>query len=224
MYRASGNFTRNKDVLTESSARPNYAQNFGFSTRLDYDESTYGDRLDESTSPLNYRINSNQIYNNDSCLTILGPRGRFGVSTPAPNQVALSQAPEVVNIESILTNRNVYKSKNRRNEINPIDVTQIKNNNYSGCGNKLNPNSSRLTYPTANFRELSINRFYDLNKNPQENLFWSIATDSKLEAKDNYIERIPHFWSNVGPRPIPGAQECNQIGQCPFTNKGCAMH
>jgi hypothetical protein len=204
----------------------NYAQNFGASTRLNYDNSAYDDRLTESTGPLLYRVNTNQIYNENSCLSTLGPRGRFGASTPSRDAPALAQRPEVVNIESILTNRNVYRSKNRRNEINPIDVTKIKTVNYNMCNRTLNPNSSRLSMPVANYRELSINRFYDLNKNPQEPLYWSETRDTKLEAKDNFMEAIPRSWSSepVNPKPVQGQQASQNIRACPTAQQSSCSY
>jgi hypothetical protein len=199
----------------------NTNQNFGYSSKLNYDASTYSDRLIESTDPLHYRLNTNQIYNCNSCLTGLGPRGRFGVNTTAKNQVALAQAPEVVNLESILTNRNVYKSKNRSNGANPVDLNKLNSVNHNRCNNFLNSSSSRLTLPTANYRELPINRFYDLNKNPQENLFWNYTINSKLEAKDNYVEILPQQWASTFtvPHAEAGQESCRSAPrQCPTTS------
>src|SRR5579872_5529861 len=130
--------------------RVNTNVNFGYSTRLPYDECAYSDRLSESVGPLKYRLNPNRIYNCEACLSTLGPRSGvmgFGVSMPIDNEVAVAQAPQLVNIESILTNRNVTTSKCRRNELNPIDVTKIKLKDPKVCNQYLNPEASRLSFP-----------------------------------------------------------------------------
>ena len=37
--------------------------NIGHSSRLPYDDCVYPDKLRESTSPLNYKLSTDQIYN-----------------------------------------------------------------------------------------------------------------------------------------------------------------
>lgn len=200
-------------------SRVNTNVNFGYSTRLAYDECAYSDKLSESVGPLEYRMNSNRIYNCEACLSTLGPRSGFmghGVSLPVQNDVAVSQAPDVVNIESILTNRNVPTSRCRRNAVNPIDVTKIRVQNPRICNDFLNPLSSRLSYPPSNYRDTGINRFYDLNKNPQANIFWNFAVNSTLEARDNYLPTVPVLWDDSPTRPhaLKGTPKCLNIRAC----------
>jgi len=38
---------------------------------------------------------------------------------------------------------------------------------------------------------MSVNRFFDLPKNPQANIFYDFAINTNLEAIDNYRERVP---------------------------------
>lgn len=175
--------------------------NIGHSTRLSYDDCAYDDKLVESVGPLQYRMDANRIYNCDACFAPFGPRSEYGVSMPIDNEPAVSQASDLVNIESILTNRNLLNSRCKKNEINPIDVTQFKLKNPRVCKQFINPLSSRLSDPSANYRDLSINRFYDLNKNPQANIFWDFAANTSLEAKDNYVSDIPRPWCNM--RSLP---------------------
>ena len=190
--------------------------NFGHSSRLPYDDSTYFDKVQESVAPLQYRMDTNNIYNCDACLSTLGPRSGFmgfGVSMPVENEPAVSQRPEVVDIESVLTNRNVYASKDRMNEVNSIDVTKLKLKNPKICNSFLNPISSRLSNPVANYRDMGVNRFYDLNKNPQANIFNDFAVNTTLEAKDNFIQEVPKIWSVVTSQPCEamGVPRCKTI-------------
>ena len=173
-------------------------QNFGYSSRLSYDESTYQDRLEESIKPLYYRMNENHIYNSRACLSTFGPRSGYkgyGVSMPVDNQPAVTQTPEMVNVESILTNRNVNTSKNRRNQVNPIDVTKFRVKHPRTCNEHLNPMATKLSHPSATWRECSVNRFVDLPKNPQKVIHWDKAENTKLNAKDNFIQEIPKMWN-----------------------------
>ena len=57
--------------------------------------------------------------------------------------------------------------------------------------NVLETESSRLTHPIQNYKELSIDRFYDLDRNAQKPIFWNFSINSKLEAIDNYVMDCP---------------------------------
>ena len=182
---------------------------FGYSARLGYDQDcSYQDRLKESTGPLQYVMDSNRIFNCDACLSTFGPRTSvmgFGVSTPIENIPAISQAPELVNIESLLSNRNVKTSKCKKDGVNPVDVTKFPVKHPRICNDYMNPMASRLSYPPANYRDVGINRFYNLRKNPQINIFYDYAANTRLEAKDNFLDEIPESW-DVTPT-LPRATE-----------------
>lgn len=164
--------------------------NIGHSSRLPYDDCAYEDRLLESTSPLLYDLNPNRIYSCSQCISPLGPRTQLmgnEVSTAIGHPVATAQY--LTDVESILTNRNVPTSKCRNGEVNPINVnTKYQLQHLNTCGNYLDPMSSRLSFPVYNYREMSVNRFYNLPQNPQNigTIFWDDATNTKLEAKDNF--------------------------------------
>jgi len=182
----------------------------GYSSRLGYEDScAYEDKLTESTGPLKHILDPTRVMNCDACLSTLGPRTSFmgfGVSTPVGNRPAQAQAGEVVNIESILKNLNVKKSKCKKDEANPIDVTKFKLKNPRVCNDFLNPLSSKLSYPPANYRDVGINRFYNLNKNPQKNIFWNFSENTTLQIKDNFFDEIPEMWSLLPslPRELKG--------------------
>lgn len=189
----------------------------GSSNRLIYDKCYYPDHLQESTSPLLYKLNPNQIYNCKECLSLHGPRSSNGVSTIAKRQPALAQ--KLVDVESILTNRNVLSSKCRNKGSNDIDITKFNLNHARICNKFLNPVATHLTNPPYNYRDAAINRFYDLPRNPQENIFWDSQINTKLEAKDNYQVRIPKIvnYDPVMPNEIKGKND-----KCKFVcTSGC---
>lgn len=196
-------------------------QNYGYSSRLPYDESTYQEKLDESVGPLYYRLNPHYIHNCNACSSTFGPRSSYrgyGVSMPVDNQPAVAQSPEMVNIESILTNRNVSASKNRRGQVNPIDVTKFQVKHPRVCHQDLDPIASKLSHPSV--RETAMNRFYSLPKHPQTNIFHNFAVNSKLEAKDNFIQEVPKIWSvNTSiPHPKKDTKTCKTIKMCSINN------
>lgn len=176
--------------------------NNGFSSRLIYDECAYQDRTKERTDPLLYKLSTHQIHNCDQCMSTLGPRSGFmgqGVSTTAGHPVATAQF--LTDVESILTNRNLPQNKCKGGEVNPINVLKFGLKHLNNCGSYLDPMASRLTYPPYNIRETTANRFYDLNHNPQEPIYWDFATNTKLEAKDNYIYDLDTLKSDASSRP-----------------------
>ena len=176
----------------------NKGVNIGHSSRLGYDKCSIRDNINESVAPILYRLNPNQINNCNACLSVFGPRtslgpNSYGVSSSVGHTTAASQ--DLVDVESILSNRNVIASKCKDGKVNDIDVTKFQLQHARVCNDFLDPVSTLLTNPPQNYRGMSINRFYDLPKHPQANIFWNFATNTKLEAKDNYRERVPRLIS-----------------------------
>lgn len=198
--------------------------NIGHSSRMPYDSCAYNDRLGESTGPLGYRLNANSTFNSGQCLSTLGPRSSSpmgqGVSTAydVNHPVATSQA--LVDVESILSNRNVKNSKCKRDQVNNINLTDInkfKLQHLPQCNDFLNPLSSRLSLPAATYRDMPVNRFYNLNQNPQEPIFYDFAINTTLEAKDNFFVQAPTLWQdNSRPTSIPGVNTQCGPKACPI--------
>lgn len=181
----------------------------GHSSRLPYDKCAYNDYLSESVGPLSYKLNPHQINNCQSCLSVFGPRPSggarsYGVSSTVGHVTAPSQG--LVDVESILSNRNVVASKCKDGKVNDIDVTKFHLQHARTCNDFLDPISSHLTHPSQNYRGMSINRFYNLHKPAQTNIFYNWAVNTKLEAKDNYRERIPRLikYDPTLPKEIEG--------------------
>ena len=178
--------------------------NIGYSSKLKYDGCYYGDSVLESTSPGTYRLEPYFNYNPKACLQTIGPIG-FGVNTTVENGPALSQ--QMVDVESILSNRNVPLSRCRKAQVNDIDVTKMKSNSYSDCSNvrALAPESTKLFYPAYNYKEAQLNRFFNLPKDPQENIFYDFAVNTVLEAKDNFVSSNKGVYRQLSPTIIESA-------------------
>ena len=161
--------------------------NIGHSSLLPYDECAYQTRIQTSVDPMIYRLDTNSIWNKNQCYTGFGPRPSYmgnGVSTIAGHPVATSQ--KLIDIDSVLSNRNVVISKCKSGNLNPINVTKLSQQDLGQCNHYLDPVNSRLTNPAFNYKEAPIDRFYNLNTNPQLPIFWSFAKNTDLETKDNF--------------------------------------
>lgn len=159
--------------------------NMGHSSRLGYDNESYVDYLQESTEPLAYKLNPDQIKHCTPCFSSLGPRGGYGVSINASHD-DIAPKQNLVDVESVLTNRNVPLTKSRGGSVNPKGLDSFNYNHANQCDQMIESFSTRLTEPPQNFRELSINRFQDLPRNPNNHIFWNFAKNTSLEAKDNF--------------------------------------
>lgn len=180
--------------------------NIGHSSRLPYDRCAYSDSLQESVGPLLYNLDPTQINNCNACLSVFGPRTSngprsYGVSTTVGHVTAPSQ--QLVDVESILSNRNVIASKCRDAEVNDIDVNKFHLQNARVCNDFLDPLATRLTDPAANYRGIAVNRFVDIHSNPQSVIFYDFAVNTQLEARDNYRERVPFVRDYDPTLPVP---------------------
>lgn len=164
----------------------------GHFSRTSYDKCFYPDELYESTAPYEYVMNTDRIHNCNGCLTTFGPRGGLngaGVSSITGDAIAAAQ--DNVDVDSIMSNRNVPLSRCKRGKVNPIDVTRIKTVDIPVCNDYLDGQHTKMTDPPMFYRGVGTNRFFDLNKDPQANIFYDWATNTRLEAKDNFIPDLP---------------------------------
>lgn len=169
--------------------------NLGHSSKLQYDECYYPDYLSESVSPGDYRLQEYSTYNPRSCVAPIGVNfGYNGAGVSSVKQFGPAHAQRLVDVDSNLSNRGLPQSRCRAGRVNITDVSKIKNINLDGCKSSLSPEYSHITSTPKNFRDVSINRFYNLKKNPQEPIFYDFAINTTLEAKDNYVP--------IGPRVL----------------------
>lgn len=176
--------------------------NIGHSSRLPYDECTYPDKLRESMSPHDYRTSVHQIHNCNRCVSVNGPRSGVnghGVSTSLPTKHAPAQ--ELVELDSIMSNRDVKLSKCKRGKVNHTDLSKFTSHSSPECSPKLNMSNTRYTHPSMSYRGTGLNRFYDLIHDPQENIFWDSAASTRLEAKDNFKHVMAKPWDESAIHP-----------------------
>lgn len=184
----------------------------GHSSRLTYDRCFIEDDISQSVSPLLYTLNPTRINNCQACLSVFGPRSGhngYGDSTTVGHTNAPAQ--DLVDVESILSNRNVVASRCKDGKVNDIDVNRFKLQHARTCNDFLDPIASHLTNPPQNYREMAINRFYDLPTPAQAVIYWDAAINTQLEAKDNYFERNFNVqsWDPTLPREYKGKSGCN---------------
>ena len=157
-----------------------------------HDSHAYQEDLYDSTSPYEYTMNPDRIHNCRGCLTTFGPRsGHNGAGVSAPEGDVIAAAQQYVDIESVMSNRNVPVSKLKRAQVNPVDVTRIKTKNLPVCDDYLDAQHTKMTDPAMFYRGAPVNRFFDLNKDPQANIYYDWAINSTLDAKDNFVPDLP---------------------------------
>lgn len=186
--------------------------NFGHSDRLGYDDRAYKDRIIESTSPMVYKLEPMQYTNDQSCVSFFGPRPSYkGVGVSTVCDCRSLPHPDLTDVESILSNRNVKTSKAKRGKLNNVNVTKYKLHNINECNDFLHVEPSKLNLPPSTFREMSINRFHDLPRNPQANIYWDSAINTTLQSKDNFKVKIPIIksYDPALPKEINSSKEYN---------------
>jgi hypothetical protein len=164
----------------------------GYSSSPKYDKCFYPEDLYDSTAPYAYVMNTDRIHNCNGCLTTFGPRSSYygaGVSSPTGDVIAAAQ--QNVDIDSVMSNRNVPLSRCKRGKVNPVDVSKIRTQKAPVCNDYLDGQHSKMYDPAMFYRGVPINRFYDLNKDPQANIFYDWAVNTSLEMKDNYVPDLP---------------------------------
>jgi hypothetical protein len=178
------------------------ALNVGHFSNPRYDRCFYKENVYQSTEPYAYIMNTDRIHNCNGALTTFGPRSSYygtGVSTPTGDVIAAAQ--QLVDIDSVMSNRNVPISKCRRGKVNPINITHIKTKDIPITNDYLDSQHSRMTDPSMFYRGTPINRFYDLNKDPQANIYYDWAINTSLEAKDNFVPELPTPLTHVSLMP-----------------------
>lgn len=201
------NLCNNPPRLTQASNRPSTTTGFnqGISSNLRYDEDYLQDALSQSTGPIKSQMDANRIRNCKQCLSTNGPRASqngWGASLPIQN-AGIAPAQQVVDIDSIMKNLNTKSSRSSKGGLNEIDVFKFKTYGNEGCNKFLDPVSLQLTQPRTLAREKSINRFYDLNKNPQKHIFYNFSENTTLTAKDNFYTPYPANINNTQNLPQP---------------------
>ena len=166
-------------------------------SRTKYDTCYYPENVYDSTSPFSYIVDSSPNHNLAGCITEFGPRpSRMGpVNSLSGHVVAAAQAN--IDVDSVMSNRNVPLSRCKRGKVNPIDITKIKTNSVPVCSDKLDWEHTKMTHPSMFYRGAAINRFYDLNKDPQANIYYDWSVNTVLEMKDNYVPHLPHRLTEV---------------------------
>lgn len=169
--------------------------NIGHSSKLQYDKCYYPESLSESVSPGDYRLQEYSTYNCNSCVAPIGVQFGFnGAGVGTAQKFSPAMAQKLVDVESNLSNRNLQQSRCRSGRVNLTDVSKLQLNELQNCNGNLSPEYSHFTSSPKGFKDVQINRFYNLKKNPQEPIFYDFAINTTLEAKDNFRP--------VGPRVL----------------------
>lgn len=162
----------------------------GKSDNIMYDEDAYKIWKKQSIEPMDYMLAVYSHYNADECDAGVGLNhdymGNNGATLTGP---AVAKSQQLVDLDSIFSNRNVRLNKGETGNLNPINpISEYELIECQRCQTSIAPKYSRLSNPINNYRGMSINRFYDIGANPQvgtERPF-IYYTNSTLQARDNF--------------------------------------
>lgn len=176
--------------------------NYGMSTRQKYQQNESIKHTEQSTAPILSMMDPNRIRNCNQCFSpYIRPSQRGWGDNLAISDPNNAPAQQLVDIDSVFKNMNLQLN---RDGVNPVNVFNYKTYDNVTCNNFLNPVSSYLSFGgNSCLKEQSINRFYDLNINPQVNIFYDWAHNTQLEAKDNYNPVYPYMVSGDYSLPSP---------------------
>ena len=209
----------NKIIPSESDkVCTNSGFNFGRSCNLSYDPTFLNKDIVQSVAPIRSTMDPNRISSCSRCLSLNGPRAShngWGDSIVVDN-AGVAPAQQVTDVESILLNLNVKNGTDgsKKGTLNPVDVFKFETYDSTLCNKDLDPLDTLLTFPKQLYREMSINRFYDLNINPQENIYYAWTENTQLTAKDNYDNPYPYVQptDDTLPNPVKGkARPCKTV-------------
>ena len=193
--------------------------NYGTSSKLVYDFPYIKDRTQQSIEPLFHQINPNFSTNVNGCNCTNGGSLRpshngIGASLPVgtnKNSAAIAQQPPIVDLESVFYNLNLKNDKSKKGNLNPVNLNKIQLYNEPICNNFLTPQNSLMEVPRQLYKEISINRFYNLNTNPQKNVYYDGAVNTRLESSDNFQTMLPYQLTDDMTFPQPTQQNFNNL-------------
>jgi hypothetical protein len=158
-------------------------------TRLNYDNSSYQEKIERSLRPGLYQLT--QPYNDcTDCATTIPNDPYLRYQTYGPNTCTMKTA---INDLNELNGLNYRNSKCNKDAYQPDTYTS------TGCKTKTNleirkcakpTESSRISNPPCTLKETGINRYDPLLWNPQEKaleVFDRIPVNYRMVAKDNHV-------------------------------------
>jgi hypothetical protein len=90
-----------------------------------------------------------------------------------------------------LININIKRSKLKKGRVNDIDINKFEYKHFPNCKKSMETIQSRMELPAMMYKDVGIDRFYDLPKNPQRNIFWDFSIETRNDAKDKYMPQKP---------------------------------
>lgn len=149
--------------------------------RTKYDECRIKESIDDSVSPLSYRLYPGQNRTCTRCVSLNGPRSN--------SENTRGQPSDVVSIESKLRNIDgKYNSRSCRNDTRNFEnhKKNMQDNLIGACGDQLDYTSTRLDHPQV--REIKT---WEFTKDfpplpPQDNIYYFEEMNTRLQTKDLY--------------------------------------
>ena len=181
-----------------------------YSSRQKYDQQAIVEATERSTGVGNYYLNPENGFNCNTCFPLYGPLGgtRGAATTPG----------HVIDVDSILRGYTKIHSKSNEQQI-PDSLAGYELFMPADCSPFVETEYSRFTNPVQNYRGLTRDPFYELNQDPQCNIFWNFEQNTQLAARDNHITdwRIPISQRDLLPiTKISSRRDCSNNLGCSY--------
>jgi hypothetical protein len=164
--------------------------NIGYSSKLLSDVGVIQEKTHESIMPCKYRLSTDNIYNKNGCLKLVGSYGSRGISSSVNSKV-VAPKQQLTDVSSYLSNRHLKHTSLKKGRINLGGVNKYPLYNDNVCASNGYTSNSRMTHPTSSYREIAVNRFYNPLRDPQRNLDPPRGINTANEAKDNWVPKLP---------------------------------
>jgi hypothetical protein len=186
-------------------------------SRSKYDPEYVAKEIRQSTHPLEYSLDPNYAERCNPCFASeIGWVGKQGISYDNSKPMVDTES-DLFNLSRVLTKDPSYKYQpqciddNCVGIINGCDQCQPKLYHFPTCD--IKNESTRLSNPISNLREVGINRFQPICLNPQDQARWEhpgeIGINYRMVVKDNYVPCIPHPIDQTNALPKGGDLPCD---------------
>ena len=180
-----------------------------FSSQQRYDVKATIEATKRSTDPGQYMLDTNYANNCATCFAPYGPTSvRGGATVPG----------YVVDVDSILRGFTKIHSKSNEQQ-QPDDLSGYELEMPVDCNAFVETEYSRYTNPIQAYRGIQPDRFYELNQDPQCNIFWDFSVNTQLQARDNHVTdwQVPMNQRDLLPtQRLGNRRDCSQNLGCSY--------
>lgn len=140
-------------------------------------------RTGDNVKQFDFQLYMGQQKNCDRCFQIYG-----GVPT---GHWYDSKNSHLVDQETVLKNQSYSRFGCGRDNVRYLDVNQQNPDADQYFSKFLSADPTLLSHPKWHYRELVVDRFFDHPRAQESHVFWDYSANSRLQAKDAFVQLYP---------------------------------